>query len=481
MNNVFCFGLTPRAGLRNHVFLIPGGEAAETAWVEELAPKIELAISQAESPSGFRMAAGYAVRWHSVRQPSTGRVALEWVAIAWNPQVAPSPKVGRILEDMLASLLEDLARQMEQGRWSQGSGLVEIWPDLKNWEVGFDRKIRPSLPFAPAMGSKSPPRSLLGRFKRLGIVGLLVGIPLVALTMGALCVSAYRRWPGQVAPKANPESRWPGLRLDRTLADQDWRNLASSLGIADTVSRDRLREEIRDHLSGLFDHSAAVQSHQRTPERVPYTTEQEILKLLQDFERALGREPPSRLKELVTSSSLMTELAKLFQSKQFDPFGLVRGDPAWDKAAEFFEGYDRAQIAKWVQAVKNERPFEGWGVPPKVRSYFGEKYNDLYQAFDWLEEVNSCTLAHSGLSPESGLSRRFYLLRDRWVIDIYRAFGETVGHTLNESQSFTQWRRRLPERVNSALRSLEAEGEAADTAGRVWQDRLKALLAVLQE
>jgi hypothetical protein len=295
--------------------------------------------------------------------------------------------------------------------------------------------------------------------------------------MGALCVNAYKRWPGQVAPKANPESRWPGLRLDRTLADQDWRNLASSLGIADTVSRDRLREEIRDRLSGLFDHSAAVQSHQRTPERVPYTTEQEILKLLQDFERALGREPPSRLKELVTSSSLMTELAKLFQSKQFDPFGLVRGDPAWDKAAEFFEGYDRAQIAKWVQAVKNERPFEGWGVPPKVRSYFGEKYNDLYQAFDWLEEVNSCTLAHSGLSPEP----RFYLLRDRWVIDIYRAFGETVGHTLNESQSFTQWRRRLPERVNSALRSLEAEGEAADTARRVWQDRLKALLAVLQE
>ena len=262
----------------------------------------------------------------------------------------------------------------------------------------------------------------------------------------------------------------------------DWRQLADAVGIESSVPEDQLLPQILERCEQLFafdEKDLQVRQRSQIPQRDFF--EARLLDLLVLVEQELGRQPPKDLIVLVNSGTLHSELRRLFPQGTFDPFGLVRGDRDWDAAAEFFGGYDRHRLAQWVQTVREKRPSDGWRVPARIRQDFGPRRKDLYQALDLLEEVSSCTLPQSGLSRVSGVRRRFYLLEDQWVLDIYRAFAGTVPGSGNEGQSFAQWRQKLPQRVNRVLRALQEEEESPDTAVLLWQDRLNALLAVLQE
>jgi hypothetical protein len=479
MSYFVCFALTPRAGPRNHIFLVPRNDSATKERVNALAPQIQELVSQANRPSGSALQEGWAVVWHQVRQRSTGRLAYEWVAAAWEPAVPLPENVTSDLLSMLSGLLTQLTQAVEKARWDRGSELFELWPELATWQKDFAQKVSPVLlSLAGSLsGLACAPAWKMARFSLL--VGLCVGSLLIVLP-GVLCDRNRLKLAPETTDTTPPVPRGAPMRILNSKPTPDWGQLADAVGIKCSIGCERwVAKKIFERCKQLFafEEKDSQGVEHRSQISQPDSFEERLCNLLALVEQELGRQPAKDLSVLANSPHLHSQLRRLFPQGTFDPFGLVRGDRDWDAAAEFFHGYDRHQLARWVESVQRKRPSDGWRVPQEVRNDFGRRYNDLYQTLDWLEEVNSCPLAHSGLSPEP----RFYLWRDRWVIDIYRAFGETVGHTLNESQSFTQWRRRLPERVNSALRSLEAEGEAADTARRVWQDRLEALLAVLQE
>ena len=272
--------------------------------------------------------------------------------------------------------------------------------------------------------------------------------------------------------------------LPRTHFDPipEWRQLADAVGIESSVPEDQLLPKILERCEQLFafdEKDLQVRQRSQIPQRDLF--ENRLLNLLVQVEQELGRQPPKDLIALVNSGTLRSELRRLFPQGTFDPFGLVRGDRDWDAAAEFFQGFDRHQLAQWVQSVTEKRPRDGWSLPAEIRQAFGSRREDLYQALDWLEEVSSCRLPESGFSRVSGASRRFYVWEDRWVLDIYRAFAGTVAGSGSEPQSFAQWRQRLPERVTRVLRALQEEEESPDIAVLLWEDRLNALLAVLQE
>lgn len=437
--DILVFALTPRAGSRHHVYLLPASGPTVQRRVNELAPKVTQAVNSARDP--VVTGPEFVVAWQSATQRTTGRVGREWLCVAsWSPggfQFMPA----RAAEDWLRARLGELDELVAHRQWADASSLYETLPELEQWQREARQRLeefgRPLDASDLAIrGPMHRPAALSRRARRLLVAACLVAV-LGYIGVAADCFSRIKERLSKIAT-------WPP-----TLAPPiDWKPLAKAVG-AEPVP-----EEIRRKLQELFEADVSWRDAAETI----------INSILQDFEKEMGRKPADGLKSLLGSRKLMDELASLYDpAGKFFPAGLLQDGEARD-----FWDLSPRQVCELQESFRKTALDlnNSFRVDDETRGYLGGQYQHYYNLFELLGEfVIDYKL------PE--LRRRFFLPGDVEDLQL-RNFKWLIEELSNEcrkaagSQSDGQAPKTAKECVKAVVSSYGMNGSmrpaAAETA-----------------
>jgi len=304
---LFVFALTPRAGARNHVFLVPRDDTAIKRRIDQLAPEVNKVVASAAD--GFAARPGFLVAWRTVQQRTTGRSGAEWVCVAslWPCSFEPTEQAREFLGQKLSEL--DLIVTGRQ--WGDAGELFEQLPELLSWQQEAEEVIR----FSPAVGladsgPAARPRRRPAQLSFLNVL-LLAGFVLSLFVI----VLRAADWLKRALPGSPPP-------------DIAWHGLAEAVGVPKNQPQNKLKQEILTKLQLLFECDEPNTPFPESPER-------SIEKFLQAFEKAMGRRGTERLHTLSRSPQLLKELKSLFHDGNFVPTGLVEG--LSEETAQFWQ------------------------------------------------------------------------------------------------------------------------------------------------
>jgi hypothetical protein len=359
---LFVFALTPRAGARHQVYLVSRDDPRLKRRIEQLVPEINKTVASAQEH--VVTGPGFVVAWHMVRQPTTGRMAPEWICLASDPAASLKPQEKAKATDWLTAKLHELAQIVTRHSWNDEGPLFEKLPQLQSWEkIAQDMFEICPLDSGSAPGTEpSQPRKrrwrcpvgtlLVGclpkpkKDKYPGPIRcgtLLVGCLLLIVVGRLLLIGVLGFLESSSIRKKVGEWCWKGTTRP---VGGSWAKLAEAVGVPNQEPQKILKK-----LKCLFEPDS-------NPEQ---EIEKEIEKLLQAFEKAMGRSGKENLQTLSQSPKLLEELQKLFPQGKFDPMGLVLVPP---KTAQFWRSllppvFDKLQNSL-AQAAKSP---DLWQLP----------------------------------------------------------------------------------------------------------------------
>ena len=306
---IFVFALTPRAGARNHVYLVPWHDSNVERRIEQLVPEVNRVV--ASGPDGLDTGPSFIVAWQTVQQRTTGRSGPEWVCLASLSPCSLEPTEQA--REFLAEKLGELDRIVTHRQWGDAGKLYEQVPELLSWQEEAEKLIRSNPLVAPAASAPVARPQRLPALLRLFTLLILTCLA-VSLILVMACTADLRKLAKPFLPKDEKDDPWLGL--------------AEAVGVPKNQSENNLKQEILTKLQLLFECDERGTSSAESPEP-------RIEKLLQEFEKAMGRRGTEKLDTLSRSPLLRKELKSLFRDGNFDPTGLVDWDSEGD--AQFWQ------------------------------------------------------------------------------------------------------------------------------------------------
>jgi len=339
---LFVFALTPRAGARHQVYLVSRDDRDDPGLkrrIEQLVPEINRTVASAQQP----VVAGpdFIVAWHMVRQPTTGRMAPEWICVAADSSTAEL-KPSEEGQNWLQTKLKELDQIVSHRPWGESGPIFEQLPEMKSWQEEVEESELFQVHSGDARPEAQPQlqQTQKRRLPRWLLLFLLVAclLPVVALGFS----EEFSRLIGKIKGTIfGPQKT-------------SWQQLAKAVGAQNPTP-----QEILEKLQLLFepDRSAAAVAPAEPPEP-------KIEELLQAFEKAMGRSGKENLQTLSQSPKLLEELQKLFPQGEFDPMGLVLVEGLPPKTAQFWRSllppvFDKLQNSL-AQAAKSP---DLWQLP----------------------------------------------------------------------------------------------------------------------
>jgi len=363
--------------------------------------------------------------------------------------------------DWLTAKLHELAQIVTRHPWNDEGPLFEELPQLQSWQQEVEKIAQDMFEICPLDSGSAPgtePSQPRKRRRRWLVGTLLVGCLLLIGVLGFLESSSIRKKVGEWC--------WKGTTRP---VGGSWAKLAEAVGVPNQEP-----QKILEKLKCLFepDSNNIPGPHETgSPQRT--TPEQEIEKLLQAFEKAMGRSGKENLQTLSQSPTLQKELKSLFPQGKFDPMGLVEGLPP--KTAQFWRSllppvFDKLQNSL-AQAAKSP---DLWQLP--------KKSNELWDAVG-LKEQMPCyvkifkvladyTPSQGPNHPEQmGPQRRFYVPNQR----------DSLATAYEVLTSICQACRELKKQeLKTSSASSGTSQEEAPCEDNV-KDCLKTIVATLQE
>jgi len=341
---LFVFALTPRAGARHHVYLVGRDAPRLKRRIEQLAPEINRTVASAQQP--VVTGPGFVVAWHTVLQPTTGRTAPEWICVASDP--AASLKPLEKATDWLAAKLNELAQIVTRRPWNDVGPLFEKLSELQPWQHELEKTSHALFQVRPEDAPPPQPQQPRKRSRRRWLLLFLLVACLLTLAL-------------RFSEELSRCTKWLIEKITGIKPPEiPWQPLAEALGVQNATP-----QEILEKLQMLFepDQQAGSLAAHELPEL-------KIEKILQDFEKAMGRSGKGKLSTLCQSPTLLKELRSLFPQGQFDPMGLVEGLPP--TTAQFWRSlpprdFDTLQNSL-AQAAKNS---DVWQVPEMSEDLVG--------------------------------------------------------------------------------------------------------------
>jgi len=306
---IFVFALTPRAGTRHHVYLVPRDDSNVERRIEQLVPEVNRVV--ASGPDGLDTGPSFIVAWQTVQQRTTGRSGPEWVCLASLSPCSLEPTEEA--REFLAEKLGELDRIVTHRQWGDAGKLYEQVPELLSWQEEAEKLIRSNPLVAPAASAPVARPQRLPALLRLFTLLILTCLA-VSLILVMACTADWRKLAKPFLPKDEKDDPWLGL--------------AEAVGVPKNQSENNLKQEILTKLQLLFECDERGTSSAESPEP-------RIEKLLQAFEKAMGRRGTEKLDTLSRSPLLRKELKSLFRDGNFDPTGLVDWDSEGD--AQFWQ------------------------------------------------------------------------------------------------------------------------------------------------
>ena len=332
---IFVFALTPRAGTRHHVYLVPRDDSNVERRIEQLVPEVNRVV--ASGPDGLDTGPSFIVAWQTVQQRTTGRSGPEWVCLASLSPCSLEPTEQA--REFLAEKLGELDRIVTHRQWGDAGKLYEQVPELLSWQEEAEKLIRSNPLVAPAASAPVARPQRLPALLRLFTLLILTCLA-VSLILVMACTDDWRKW-----------VKWPPRK------DDPWLGLAEAVGVPKNQSENNLKQEILTKLQLLFECDERGTSSAESPEP-------RIEKLLQAFEKAMGRRGTEKLDTLSRSPLLRKELKSLFRDGNFDPTGLVDWDSEGD--AQFWQSLPARKLYELhnslVESTKAGWPREPWDI-----------------------------------------------------------------------------------------------------------------------
>ena len=399
------FALTPRAGSRNHVFLVPDSSQRTQRMVADLSSRVQEAIEAAEKKSSMgktevftAAASDFIAVSRRVVQTTTGRLGYEWLCLAGLKCSALSQDDRQELENWLKERLDELEKILQAkvaaDNWNRKADLFEVLPELADWQQEARRRFRGLQPASNPNTSTNPsdngqllsaPTAPPSKRIPTGIEGI-GGVSLVAFALVLLLAFA-------LVALACPDFHRVFSRLWGRSGQDLWCKYTKELlgQRASLGSPHRCKEQLANALGKLYSN-------------IPHL-EENIGTILQQFEKDMGRTGNEDIESLIKSGP-PSELKKLFPNGQFDPLGLVD----WtDK--NFWEGLEPEHVRQLLHVVLKGK--EAWKIPEKTREdYKGDQEKKWYPVFETLEKF--CQSRH--LKIDDPITRRFYLKEDETAV-----------------------------------------------------------------
>jgi len=342
------FGLTPRAGRRNHVYLVPDDSKAARRKIEGLALRVSKAVEDLLDSPGIGQ--DFIVAWQEVTQTTTGRRGREWICLAGIDISKLSDHNRKKCADWLKSRLEGLDEIVASRDWNRSDDLFEVLKEMRAWQKEVGSAWQKYSVIEP--NRSGPPRR-----------GWLLAVLLFGLV--AVAILAFyqlkKKWRSLCDAILFP---FPASRGSTTLTDREWMDYSQRLFEPSGPSGNviSVKERLANELGKLYEGGFRG------------TPEQRIEQILQRFERDMGRPGNEPLTQLV-SSRPPDELIRLFPNGKFDPMGLLELSEAEKR---FWHNFKPSQADALIQAlIEAGKRSRGWVIDGKTKEWVEENAKRL--------------------------------------------------------------------------------------------------------
>jgi len=388
------FGLTPRAGSRNHVYILRESTEEMRRKVEALASRVDQLVRDL---SRFRDLAqeiqveispdlDLVVAWRKVQQTSTGRSAFEWLCLSdIDLRTCSEPNRTRLV-NWLKERLSDMEKIILNHNWDDEAGLYVEIPELQKWKEDALRIFGSQRPSnAQVIGGKA------NRHNRrffLVIVGCLL-VACAGVTVLALrSPSGYFRRPTESTKKPHQSHK------SSSRAEHWQRYYEKLIGKKSNARPEECLKDLAKLLSRLY------------PNISPNTETSDLERIKEVLQRF--KEDAKISQDVETE--LPHELKKLFPKGKFDPTGFVN----WtEDDRNFWKNLDVSDVYQLVKiTVEVGKKSRGWEVSEKVRKGFGVG-EDFFPLFDHLHKFH--TKLDKAHLPES-IFRAYYVNEDEQIL-----------------------------------------------------------------
>jgi hypothetical protein len=346
------FALTPRAGARHHVYLVPRNDPGTRQQWRILAHDVDSAVRQwAGNMTGATRSQGHScdrggrfvVAWRRVIQPTTGRPGMEW--ICWTPDRPAARSLVRFAGRALEGVLERVDRVVTDMDWSTKGPEFEVVEALDEWERELEQAASQEASAAPtpqpcqveqpneAKRSRSCASRTGGKFMRWWLLVSALLLAIVLVVWGCLA------WPGERPEGAQQPAA--GTRQPGELS-----RLAETLGVATSGSKENLEAQCAEKLKALF----------VWPEdRLPGTPREQVEVALRQFVGWTEKDPEAdrlSLAQLVASDRTLARLERMFPKEngyRFDASGLLE----YRDLRRWLAGVDRPWLQEFGRALQD--------------------------------------------------------------------------------------------------------------------------------
>lgn len=412
----FCaFGLTPRAGKHNHVYLLPDDKAETRRVAEQAAARVDELLGKLEGP--VARDGDLLVICHKVTQPTTGRQACEWLCLRapgrWKEVTPP-------IRAWLNDKFKEFCHLLETRTWNRAR-LYEVLPELSDWSRELADQISwDQLEFA-VKSRQRPARS----HSRFLVLGAWVGFAVIAAAIilwlkgDGLC-----QWTWPIPGRSSSSEQ-----ISSDQRGQNIEQVARALKINLEVSPrdDVYLEHIVQRLELLYE-----------PESNPSgpSNDEDTIRRLEEllrrfyFDARRIKEPPLSITSSALPEDVVEDLGKLFrQNGEFDPLGLV----SWDKdLVAWYRDTTYSQLYAMTNALTTKKDE---GIITGDIGYWKNVFDDIDEAQTEIQRIIVNDLPKS--QDESQLIRRFFVNGDRELAETVRLNYRRILTSLRNTGSST--------------------------------------------
>jgi len=204
----------------------------------------------------------------------------------------------------------------------------------------------------------------------------------------------------------------------------------------------------------------------------PEPPEPKIEKILQDFEKAMGRSGKEKLSTLCQSPTLLKELRSLFPQGQFDAMGLVEGLPP--TTAQFWRSLPPRDFDTLQNSLAQAAKTDVWQVPKMPEDLVGALGLKEQMPFylEIFRRLAAYTPSRGPDEPEqTGSQRRFYVPSQKDSLEEVHNVLTSICKACNELK------RQEPNTSSASSGTSQEEPSCEDNA----KDCLQTIVATLQE
>lgn len=468
MDSLRCiiFGLTPRAGLRNFVFVFPDGlpRWARQQVHNSLENIQRMLLDRIRNDNDFHhliTGDGFILAGQRVKQTTTGREGWEYLCLLSPGLRALDDSQKEEVATWLQARFNEFQSHVQQYRWDKVTKEAVDWETLAEWQTDAQKRFFVSEVIWDPLSANRWSWTRGGRRLLMAMLGVAI-----LLVLGVLFTD----------PLQSPFGLWKHLfsKFKSPQWEEPFDKLARSLGIP------------HEDLAKLADKLEEVRSLQ-TPSSVRYVApETRIRDMLLLIDREVNRSSTLganvSAEELAQYDTILQAIEKLFPNGgQFDPLGILRAElPKNNDVLRWAEGIDYQQLKAMscALATLQEIGEEEW----KNMMFVLEKYGPDEIPRDTVVKLNRLyTLVATSRSRDfcrrgfGNYERRFLVKADLEFLQTAQRAAVLLAEIVNtgETRSWKQFREALRLDRNNVLTILVRECENWVEKTRVEEQRLK--------